>query len=430
MKTSRKNLEKSIVELIVEANVEEVSKYRKKALKKISEEKEIKGFRKWSDIPENVIISQFWEWALNETIVELAVDEMYRKALLEYKIMPVSQWEIKEIVSQDPLKIKIHVEILPEVKIDEKKLQKIKLKKAEIIVSDEEVNSSIKEIEDRFTRFEETEDKAKKWDKVEIDTDGYDLENNLLESTSMRSYPLVIGSGILIKGFEDELVWCWAWDEKEFDIVFPKDYHNKDFASKKVKFKVKISSVQSAIKPEINEDFIEKIRWKKLSFDWFKELIKKEIYETKESNQNIDNENKLVDKLIEISEIDLWDKLIFEKQKSIFKDIKENMWNQWIKMKDYLGSLKMDEETYKKNHIKEDAIKKIKWELILLELTKILKIKVSDEEVLEKVNKIKENYSSEEVLKRLDDMYKPWTKNFEGLKVSTLIQKVINSFFE
>ncbi len=430
MKTSRKNLEKSIVELIVEANVEEVSKYRKKALKKISEEKEIKGFRKWSNIPENVIVSQFWEWAVNETIVELAVDEMYRKALLEYKLMPLAQWEIKEIVSQDPLKIKIHVEILPEVKIDEKKLQKIKLKKAEIIVSDEEVNSSIKEIEDRFTKFEENQDKAKKWDKVEIDTDGYDLENNLLESTSMRSYPLVIGSGILIKGFEDELVWYWAWDEKEFDIVFPKDYHNKDFASKKVKFKVKILSVQSAVKPEINEEFIEKIRWKRLNFDWFKELIKKEIYETKESNQNIDDENKLIDKLIEISEIDLWDKLIFEKQESIFKDIKENMWNQWIKMKDYLGSLKMDEEKYKKNHIREDAIKKVKWELILLELTKILKIKVSDDDVLERVNKIKENYLSQEVLKRLDDMYKPGTKNFENLRINILIQKVIDSFFE
>ena len=430
MKIERKNLDNSVVELIVEAEPKELTKYRKDALKYLSENTEVKWFRKWATIPEDVLIRQIGEDKLNETIISFAIDDLYRKALLQEKLVPVAQGEIKEILSQNPLKMKIHVEVLPEVEIDEKEAKKIKLKKKKITVSAKEVEDAIKDIETRFTTFEESNEKAEMWDRVTIDTDWYDKEWKLVETTSMRDYPLVLGSNILVKGFEDQLVWAKAWDELDLDITFPKDYHNPDFANKQTKFKVKVKKVEKAKKPEFTPEFIEKLRWKKLDFEGFKKLIKEEIKDVKESNQNLENESNLIDKLIKISKVDLWAKILKEQIERIFAEIKENMARQWIKMKDYLESLKLTEEEYKEKHIKADAEKRLKWELILNKLSELFKIDVLEKEVKEELEKIKKNYQNPEVLKRLDEMYKKWTQAFEELKRRIKLKKVIDSFFE
>ncbi len=429
MKVERKNLKNSVVELVVEADTKELAKYRKNALNYLEKNTEIKGFRKWAKIPEKILIQNVWEEKLNAVIIDLAIDDLYKKSLMQEKLVPVAQWEIVDIISQNPLKIKIHVEVLPEVEIDEKKLKDIKLEKKRITVTEKEVEEAIKDIETRFTTFKESDEKAELWDRVTIDTDWYDKDWKLLETTSMRNYPLVLGSWILVSGFEEKIVWAKAWDELDLDIVFPKDYHNSDFAGKETKFKVKVKKVEKAQKPEFTEDFIEKLRWKKLDFEWFKKLIKEEIRDVKESNQNIENELKLIDELLKITKIEIWAKLLKEQVSRMFEEIKENMARQWIKMKDYLESLKLTEEEYKEKHIKKDAEKRLKWELILNKLVDILKPEVLTKEVKEEVEKIKKNYQNAEVLRRLDEMYQEWKKAFEELKRRMQMRKVIDSFF-
>ncbi len=429
MKIQRNNLEKSIVELIVEADVKEVAKYRKKAIAYIWKNTEIKGFRKWVDIPETVLVKQVWEDTVNQTIINFAIDDLYKKALIESSLVPVAQGEIQEIISQDPLKIKIHVEILPEVIIDEKSIKKISLTKKKVSVTAKEVDAAISDIEKRFSSFEETKSSAKIWDRVTIDTDGYDLDGKILETTSMKAYPLVLWSNLLVEGFEKKIVWSKAWDELDLDIVFPKDYHNANFASKKTKFKVKVLKVESSKKPEWTPEFIEWLRGKKLDMEGFKELIKSEILDTKKSNQNIEDEIKLVEELLKISKLELWEKIISEQTNRMFSEIKENMAWQNIKMKDYLESLKLSEDDYKQNHVRSDAIKRLQWELILNKLVDIQKPVVCDEDVLKEVWNIKKNYQNEEVLKRLDEMYKPATQNFEWLKRKMMMKKVIDSFY-
>jgi len=206
MKIERNNLEKSVVELIVEADVKEVAKFRKQAIKYISENTEIKGFRKGATIPEAMLIKQVGEGKVNETVINFAIDDLYRKALLESKVIPVAQGEIKEIISQNPLKIKIHVEVLPEVSVDEAKMKKIKLTRKKISVTAKEVSDAIAEIENKFATFKETDKKTKMGDRVTIDTDGYDKTGKIIETTSMRAYPLVLGSNLLVPGFEEKIV--------------------------------------------------------------------------------------------------------------------------------------------------------------------------------------------------------------------------------
>jgi len=355
---------------------------------------------------------------------------MYRTALTKEKLLPVAQGEIKEIISESPLKIKIHIEVYPSIEID-KKYKDIKLEKNKISVSAAEVKNTLSEIETKFTKFEESKSKAykcKMWDRVTIDTDWYE-NGKLLENTSMRDYPLVLGSNLLVPWFEEEIVWMKTWEEKEFPVEFPKDYHNADFAGKKTTFKVTVKKIEKAVKPEFTEEFIEQLRGKKLDLDWFKKLIKEEIKETKEANARIEEESKLIDELLKITKMEIWHNLLKNQIEKVFAEIKENIARDNLKISDYLESLKMDEETYKEQNVKPVALKRLQWELILHKLYQDEKIEVLEKELDEEIEKILKNYWNPEVLKRLKELYVPGTKYYEELRQRMWYRKLIDSFF-
>jgi len=430
MKITRNNLEKSIVELIVEESIENIAKSKDKAIKHLQANAEIKWFRKWSNIPANVVVKHFWEEYINRMAVDFSIDSIYRDSIKKEWLIPVAQWEIKEIISENPLIIKIHIEVLPTIEI-ENSYKKISLKKKEFSVSDEEINNALADIEKRFTKFvkEESSDyKANLWDRVSIDTDWY--ENGvLLDNTSMKNYPLVLGSNLLVPWFEEKIVGAKIGESLEFPVTFPKDYHNSDFAWKETTFKVNVNSIEKAVKPEFTPEFIEQLRGKKLNLEQFKELIKEELKDVKESNLRVEEESELVGELLKISKVDIWENLLKNQIEKVFAEIKQNMANDNIKMSDYLESLKLDEEAYKENHVKEVALKRLQWELILHKLWELEKIDASDDEMRSEIEKVLARFENPDVLKRLKELYLPETKYYAELKQRMIYRKIIDSFF-
>lgn len=139
--------------------------------------------------------------------IEKAIEGVYRDTLRKENLMPVSQAEIQEVISQDPLKVKIQVEVFPSVEVKDT-YKKVKLTKDALSVSAAEVKAALEDIETRFTHFHDVTDPkvtAAMGDKLTIDTDGFE-KGEMLESTSMRDYPLVLGSNILVPGFEEDMV--------------------------------------------------------------------------------------------------------------------------------------------------------------------------------------------------------------------------------
>lgn len=432
MKIERKDLDNSIIELTIEEDAKAVSKHRKKVIDYLRKNADIKWFRKGGNIPENIIIQNYWEEKVLNMTVEFAIDDIYRKALIKENIIPVAQWEITEIISQSPLKFKLQIEVLPKVEIDNK-YKKIKLTKKVVKVEASEVKSALKEIEKKFTTFIETTDKKSKaqmWDKVTIDTDWYDKDGKILETTSMRDYPIVLWSNVLVPGFEEWIVWYSTGDKIELYIKFPDDYHNESFKWLETKFKITIKKLEKATPPEFTEEFIEKLRGQKLDLAGFKKLIKTELTETKQQNTKLEEENQLIDELLKVTKISIWPKLIENQIEKLFKEIKENMSGQGIKIDKYLESLKLTEEEYKKQHISANAKRRVEWELILNKLMELEKTEVSDKELKDEIETIKKAYQNEEVLKRLEELYTPWSKHYEELKIRLGYRNLIDSFFE
>lgn len=431
MKIEKKLLANSIVELIVEEETANIAKFRKDAMAYLEKNTNLKGFRKWAKIPENMLVRQYGEEYISRMTIDFAIDSIYREALVQEKVMPVAQAEIKEIISESPLKFIINVEVFPTIEIDSK-YREIKLTKTQVTVSDDEVKAALEQIETKFTKFEESNDsevKTEMWDRVTIDTDGFE-NGSKLENTSMRDYPLVLGSNLLVPGFEEQIVGAKKWDILEFPVNFPDDYHNTDFASKKTTFKVTIKKIEKAVKPEFTEEFIEQLRGKKLDLAWFKDLIKEEIKETKEANVKLDEESKLIDELLKITKLEVGNSLLKNQINKVFAEIKENLTKDGLKMADYLESLKMDEETYKDVNVKPVALKRLQGELILHKLYEDEKISISEEETNKEIETILAKFGSPDVLARLRELYVPGSKYYEELRQRMGYRKLIDSFFK
>lgn len=423
-------LPKSIVELTIEESAENVAKFRSKVIASASKNADIKGFRKGAQIPEDVIVRQFGEEVIVQMTIEQAIDGIYRDTLKKEKLMPISQAEIKEVVSQDPLVVKIEVEVFPEIEI-KAAYKKVKLTKQKLSVSAAEVTAALDDIQTRFTHFHDTDatHAAHMGDRVTIDTDGYE-KDELLEATSMRDYPLVLGSNMLVPGFEEDMVGMKVGEEKEIDVTFPKDYHNADFAGKKTKFKVTAKKIEHAHKPEFTPEFIQQLRGKELDLAGFKKLVKQELLETKQMNDNMEREMKLIDELLKHTTLDIGDKMLAQQIEQVFGEIKENITKDGIKVADYLASLGLSEEEYKTQHVAPTALKRLQGELILNKLMELEKVEVSDADMKKEVQKVMSAYQAEDVLKRLEELYVPGNKHFEELRRRVAFTRLIDSFFE
>lgn len=430
MKIESKKLPGSIVELTLEDEASHIAHHRKHVIEYLRKNADIKGFRKWASIPEAIIVQKYGEEKIAAMIVEDAIDHMFKEAMRQENLVPVAQAEITEVISQSPIIVKMKVEVFPEIEIKDE-YKKIKLKKTIVEVTDKEVEQTLSEIQTRFTRFEACADteKCAMWDKVHIDTEGFDKNGVFLENTNMQDYPLILGSNMLVPGFEEKIAGASVGEELELDIVFPADYHNSGFASKETKFKVKINKIEKATKPEFTPEFIKQLRGKDLDLEGFKNLIKQELLDVKESNARLEDETKLIEELMKISTLDIWAKMIENQVNKVFEEIKHDIAQSWAKASDYIASLGMDEHTYKEKNVLPVAMKRLQWELLLYKLNELEKVELTSEELNEEIKKVFERFESEDVIARLKELYKEGTKYYEELRQRMIYKKIVDGFF-
>lgn len=430
MKVDVKKLPKSLVELTIEETAEKVASYREKVLKDAAKNVQVKGFRKGATIPQDVLVKHIGENSLAQMTIERAIDSVYKDTLRAEKLIPVGQAQITEVLSESPLIVKVMVEVFPVVEVKDT-YKAVKLSKEKLSVSDEEVEWALSDIKTRFTHFHDADEwyEAQMGDRVTINTDGFDLDGNKLESTTMKDYPLVLGSNLLVPGFEEDMVGMKAWEERKLDVKFPSDYHNALFAGKETRFHVTVKKVEYAHVPEFTPDFIEKLRGKKLDLAGFKELVREELLEVKESNDQMKREMTLIEELVKHCDLDIGDALLAEQTNIVFREIADNVSKDGIRMEDYLASLALDEAAYKERHVKEVALKRLQGELILSHLVEKQALTVSDDEMKSEIEKIMSRYESPDVLKRLEELYVVGNRHYEELKRRMRLRKCIDSFF-
>lgn len=429
------------VEVIVKDSAKAFEKAREEAIAEIAESVSFKGFRK-GNVPKDVVVREYGEVRVTERAVSSYLDRHYHKILEKTGAIPVAPGNVKNIKSVEPLEIVLELEILPEAKIDEKKMAKISVEKTLVDATEADAEKAFSEIEKRFTHyhdagthgddgFDASKTVIEKGDRVTLDTQGFEKQGGAeIPETKVKAFPLVVGSGQFIPGFEDNLVGHKVGEVVEFEIVFPKDYHADAFKGRKVFFVTTVFRLEKPHRPEWTEEFIERLRGVKTDVAGLKEILRKEILAEREREARMKDEGKLLESLLSITELDLGPGLIEREIETIWREQKGNMEAQGFTAKDYLAHVGKDEESYKKEVVAPEARRRLSAELILKKIREMKGVEATDEEIAIEVNSIISSYSSEQVRERLKAKLVPGDAYYEDIKNRLAYRKVVDLFLK
>ncbi len=396
MKIEKKDLPKSQLELTVEITEAEYQPFLIKASSVISREKNIPGFRA-GKAPYDVVKQHFSETAILEAALDDILKHFYFEIITKENLEPISfpKIDILKMAAGNPLEIKITISLLPEIKLAD--IEKISIKKEEVKIDADEIKRAIETLRENQATEALVEREAKNTDKVEVDFK-VSVDGVVIEGGNETNYPLILGKGQMIPGFEDNIIGHKKNDELKFNLKFPKDYH-KNLAGKEAEFEVKLNSVYERVLPEANDE------WAKTFFklDTLKELEEKlrESYQ-QEKQREIDQKTELdlMDKIIEGSDIKEWSQdVIKEETKKILEEFKQNMTYQGMQFDDYLKhSGKTLEELEKE--LEPQAIKRLNSSIIIREIIKSQDIKADKEEIDHEIGHLLETYGDKPEIKK------------------------------
>jgi trigger factor len=387
MKYTIKKLPKSKVEILFEVPFEELEKFRKEAVLELGKIVKVEGFRP-GHVPEKVIESQLGEMKIMEEAAEHAIGENYKKAVLESKIVPISQpqVEITKLAPGNAFEFKTTVDIMPEVKMPDYRKIASESKKGEIKVEEKEVEDSLSWLRKSRAKMSLKTEPAQKGNFVEIE-----YSSPLLEAGKIFKDGFVLGDGHFLKGFEGNLEGMRESDEKEFPLEFPADYHQKNLAGKKVDFKVKIKSVQKVELPDLDDEFAKGLgRFENL------EGLKKNIMEglTAEKQQAESNRirSEILEKLTTAAECEVPDVLIEDEKNRILLETKDKvLQGLGISFEEYLKQTNKTEKDLL-DSFSDQAQKRVKSSIILKEIGEREKVEVLEEEIQAEVDNFLKRY--------------------------------------
>ena len=411
-------MEKNMAKLTIEVSAEELDKAMQNAYLKARGKISIPGFRKVK-APRKMIEQMYGKGIFLEDAANALIPEHYSKALEECDLEIVSQPEI-DVTQAEPGKAFIftaEVAVKPEVTLGEYK--GVEVPKSETEVTDEDIDAEIKKEQEKNSRTVTVEDRgAENGDITTIDFEGF-VDGVAFEGGKGTDYPLTLGSGSFIPGFEDQLVGAKAGDHVEVNVTFPEEYQAAELAGKAAVFQCDVKKVETKELPELDDDFAQDVS----EFDTlaeYREDVKKNLTEKKEKEARAAKENTAVDKAIENAEMEIPDAMLNTQVRQMMNDFASRMQSQGLTMEQYFQFTGMTAEKMQEE-MKPQALKRIQTRLVLEKIAETENIEVSEDEVNEEISKMAEMYKMEaDKLKELLG-----DRELEQMKKDMAVQKAV-----
>lgn len=411
-------MEKNMAKLTIEVSAEELDKAMQNAYQKAKGKISIPGFRK-GKAPRKMIEQMYGKGIFLEDAANALIPEHYSKALEECELEIVSQPEI-DVTQAEPGKPFIftaEVAVKPEVTLGEYK--GLEVPKAEIEVTDEEVDAEIKKEQEKNSRTVTIEDRAaQNEDIVTIDFEGF-VDDVAFDGGKGTEYPLTLGSNTFIPGFEEQLVGAKTGDYVDVNVTFPEEYQAPELAGKAAVFKCEVKKIEAKELPELDDDFAKDVS----EFDTlaeYKDSIRKNLVEKKESDAVRAKEDAAIDKVIENAQMEIPEAMIQSQCRQMADDFSRRMQSQGLSMEQYFQFTGLTAEKMMED-MKPQALKRIQTRLVLEKIAEVENIQPSEEEISEEISKMAEMYKMEaDKLKELLG-----ERELEQMKKDMAVQKAV-----
>ena len=385
-------LEHNMAKLTIEVAAEEVEKALQAAYLKERKNISMPGFRK-GKVPRQMIEKMYGPEVFYDDAANHMVSEAYGKAYDECELDIVSQPQIDivQLEKGKPFIFTAEVAVKPEVTLGEYK--GLKVDKVSTRVTQKEIDEEIEKERERNARTVEVTDRAvQDKDMVTLDFEGF-VDGEAFDGGKGTDYPLTIGSGAFIPGFEEQLIGAEIDKEVEVNVTFPEDYHAEELAGKPAVFKCTVHTIKEKEMPELDDEFASEVSECETLED-YKAEVKKKIKESKETEGKEKKENQAVDQAVENAEMDIPQPMIDLQVRQMADDFARRIQQQGLTVEQYFQFTGLTEEKMMEE-MKPQAEKRIKTRLVLEAIAKAENIEVSDERLDEELQKMADAYQME-----------------------------------
>jgi len=402
MNTTVKYLSDTRVRATIKVEATELKAAEQVALKKLSKTVKVNGFRK-GHVPLEVVKKNIDPNALAQETLENALSRAVAESFIENKLQALErpEVEVKKFVPGESLEFTAEADVLPKVKLGDYK--KLKATEKKVSVAKKDVDEVVERIRKSMAEKKEVKRAAKLGDEAVIDFVGK-KDGEAFPGGTGNDYPLELGSGSFIPGFEEAIVGLKAGDKKDIELTFPKDYHAPDLKGKKVVFETTVKKINEKALPELNDEFAAKTG----PFTSMSELtadIRRELEAQKKREASDELKDSLVKQLVAKSNVAVPAVLREDQVRSIEQDLMQNLMYQGLSIEQYWEQKGYkDRDAWVKAEANEAADNRIKAGLVLSELSKVLKIEATADELANHLNTYRKQYANNpEMAKRFEE---------------------------
>nr|WP_106788764.1 trigger factor [Massilistercora timonensis] len=385
-------LEKNMAKLTIEVSADELEKALQNAYMRQKNKINMPGFRK-GKVPRQMIEKMYGPEIFYDDAANSLIPKAYSEAYDECELEIVSQPEInvEQIEKGKPFIFTAQVATKPEVILGEYK--GLEVDKVSTRVTQKEVDAKIQEEAEKNARTITVEDRpVQDKDEIILDFEGF-VDGEAFEGGKGENYPLTIGSGSFIPGFEEQLIGAEPEKEIEVKVTFPEDYHAEDLKGKDAVFKCTIHEIKAKEIPEIDDEFAAEVS-EFDTLDEYKADVKAKIKEQKAADGKRKKEDQAVEKAIANATMEIPDAMVDTQARQMMDEFAQRIQAQGLTMDQYFQFTGMDREKMMEE-MKPQALKRIETRLVLEAVAKAENIEISDEKLDKELAKMAEAYKME-----------------------------------
>lgn len=385
-------LEKSMAKLTIEVSAEEFEKAVESVYRKQRSRIQIPGFRK-GKAPRKMIENMYGQGIFYEDAANEIIPDAYEKAYeeCEEEITSSPEIDVVQVESGKPFIFTAVVALKPEVKLGDYKGVAIEEFSAE--VTEEEVNAEIDRERDNSARMVSVEDRAvQDGDMTELDFEGF-VDGEAFEGGKGENYPLTIGSGAFIPGFEEQLIGAELNKEVEVKVTFPEDYNAEHLAGKDAVFKCTVKEIKVKELPELDDEFASEVS-EYDTLEEYKANVRKGLEEKKAKQAKDEKEDAAIAAVVEKAEMEIPEPMLATEQRQMLDQFAQRISMQGLQMEQYMQMTGANRETMLEQ-LKPQAERKIKSRLCMEAVAKAESIIATEEEYEEEMKVMADAYQIE-----------------------------------
>lgn len=417
MSVSVEKLEKSMVRLTIEVSAEDFDKAINRVYNRQKNRMNVPGFRR-GKTPRKVLEKMYGAAIFYEDAANDVINSSYPDAARESGEDIVSNPEINvtQIEAGKPFIYTAEVAVRPPVSLG--KYKGVEVDKQDITVSEEEIDADIRrEQEKNAVKNEITDRPVQDGDDIELDFEGF-KDGVAFEGGRGLNYPLTIGSGSFIPGFEEQLIGANIGEELEIHVTFPEEYQSEELAGQPAVFKCTVKKIIDKILPELDDEFADEVSEFSTMAE-YREDVRKKITERKERSAQTAKENQAVEKVIADSHVEIPEAMLKTQQEEMVRELEQQLMSQGISMDGYMQYLQTNRDAMLEN-MKSEAEQRILYRLVVEAVAKAEGIEATEEDYEARLQEMAEIYRRD-----IENIRTMFADRKESLMEDLAVQKAI-----